>query len=108
MTDYRKELAVQQQQLIDALLCKSEAPSEVDEEQVRVCAVSLKSKRARVLNKLAGAPGTECGAALPGDMEAYFQKYPGVHPDGGFADLKRYNRFIAMRKLKARFSFLSR
>lgn len=105
-SNYRQELAAQQEQLIDALLELAPSPAEVDAEQIHVCAVSLKNKRARVLNKLSGKGDGDCCGSKNEDMEAYFKQHPGVHPDGGFADLKRYKRFLAIRKLKARFGFL--
>lgn len=100
----RFELFLQQEQLIDALLGIGDCPSEVDSAQVKVCALSLKNKRTRVLQKLSGDDRTECGA-IPIEMASYFKAYPGVHPDGGFADLRRFKRFKQMRRLKALFGF---
>lgn len=103
--DHRQELAVQQQQLIDALLELAPSPPEVDAEQVRVCAVSLKNKRTRVLKKFSGGGGGCCGSR-DDDLEIYFKQHPGAHPDGGLADFKRYQRFLLIRKLKACFGLM--
>ena len=106
MSTYRQELEAQQEQLINALLNLAAAPSEVDAEQVRCCALTLRNKRARVLNKLSGTSNDDCCVSISEEMEAYFKRYPGVHPDGGYADLRRYKRFLAIRQLKARFGLL--
>jgi len=105
MSTYRQELEAQQEQLINALLNLAAVPSEVDAEQVLCCALTLRNKRARVLNKLSGSNDDCCGSRSE-EMEAYFKRYPGVHPDGGYADLRRYKRFLAIRRIKARFGLL--
>jgi len=101
MSTHREELAAQQQRLIDALLDIAPPPREVDAEQIRFCAEALKNKRARVLHKLSGGCLAECCGPQTDEMEAYFRRYPGVHPDGGYADLQRFKRFLAVRRLKA-------
>jgi len=104
MTTDREQLANQQEQLIDALLCGAPAPAEVDAQQVQICAQSLRNKRARVLNKLAGNPDTTCSVAEKSEMNDYFKTFPGVHPDGGFADLKRYKKFVKGNRRRAFFN----
>jgi hypothetical protein len=90
--DPRRELAAQQEQLINALLGLTPAPPEVNAQQVAACGLSLKHKRARTLSKFENPLDTTC--SIKPEMEKYFKENPGVHCDGPKADFKQYQRFV--------------
>ncbi len=96
----REEVKLQQEQLLDALLGLRQPPQEMDSEQVNACRLSLKHKRARVLMRLSGEDGSACDAVADIEMERYFRRYPGVHPNGGYADLRRYKLYLAIGRIK--------
>ncbi len=104
--DDREELALLEGQFINALLGLAPTPAHLDSEQVKVCGRSLKEKRARTINRLVkpdGAIENKCECGITQDLTEYFDEHPGVHPNGPIADLRRYKRFLAVRRIKAFF-----
>lgn len=89
----REELAEQESRLINALLGLAPAPAEVNPNQIEICGLSLKRKRARTLARFSGVQNTT--GSLEPDMERYFKEHPGVHPNGPCADFSRYQKFTS-------------
>lgn len=97
MSDPRKRLAAQQQQLLGALLGQAEDPPGFDQEQLRVQQRALLNKRRRVVAKLRPELAEELGERFQPLFDSYAADHPRRPGQRARADAARFARWLARR-----------
>lgn len=97
MSDARKRLAAQQQQLLAALLGQAEDPPGFDQDQLRVQQRALLNKRRRVVAKLRPGLARKLGERFQPLCDSYAAEHPRRAGQRARADAARFARWITRR-----------
>ncbi|GAB3679010.1 hypothetical protein [Saccharopolyspora tripterygii] len=97
MSDARKRLAAQQQQLLAALLGRAEEPPGFDRDQLRVQQRALLNKRRRVVAKLRPDLVEKLGERFPPLFDSYAAEHPRHPGQRARTDAAGFARWITRR-----------